>query len=75
MMRHLKRAIDFRGKSAHGHFSPSDESEFRAFVKSICAMEALCFLLTAYDLPIHAAGIKRAHFHPFISDYGRAFNP
>jgi hypothetical protein len=67
---HLKRAIDFRGKSAHGHFSPADDSEFSAFVKSVYAMEALCFLLAAYDLPINAAGFKRAHSNPFIRDYG-----
>jgi hypothetical protein len=66
---HLKRAIDFRGKSAHGHFNPSDDSEFRAFVKSVYAMEALCFLLTACDLPINANGVKRAHSNPFIRDY------
>jgi hypothetical protein len=68
---HLKRAIDFRGKSAHGHFSPSDDSEFRAFVKSVYAMEALCFLLTAYDLPIRAAGIERTQSNPFIKEYRR----
>ncbi|MCZ6623218.1 MAG: hypothetical protein O7B35_03125, partial [Deltaproteobacteria bacterium] len=66
---HLKRAIEFRGQSAHGHFSPSDDSEFRAFVKSVYSMEALCFLLTACDLPINADGLKRAHSNPFIRDY------
>jgi ApeA N-terminal domain 1 len=70
---HLKRALDFRGKSAHGHFSPADESEFRVFVKSVCAMEALCFLLTACDLPITVAGVERAHSHPFIRDCRRAY--
>jgi len=66
---HLKRALELRGKSAHGHFSPADDAEFRAFVKSVCAMEALCFLLTACDLPMTAAGIERAQSNPFIRDY------
>jgi hypothetical protein len=70
---HLKRVLELRGKSAHGHFSPADESEFRAFVKSVCAMEALCFLLTACDLPITAAGIERARSNPFIRDYRLAY--
>jgi hypothetical protein len=65
----LRRAIDFRGRSAHGHFSPADESELRAFIRSIYAMEALCFLLTASELPINAPGIKRAHSHPFVRNY------
>jgi len=30
---HLKRAINFRGKSAHGHFNPESDAEFRAFSK------------------------------------------
>ena len=41
---HLKRAIRFRGKTAHGHFNPKDDKEFFAFSKSIRAMEA--FLLS-----------------------------
>jgi hypothetical protein len=66
---HLKRALELRGKSAHGHFSPADDAEFRVFVKSVCAMEALCFLLTARDLPITAAGVERAQSNPFLRDY------
>jgi hypothetical protein len=65
----LKRAMDFRGKSAHGHFSPADDADLRAFVKSIYAMEALCFLLTACDLPINSAGLSRAQSNPFIRNY------
>jgi hypothetical protein len=62
-----------RGKAAHGYFSPEDDAEFRAFVKSVCAMEALCFLLTACDLSITAAGVERAQSNPFIRDYRRAY--
>ncbi len=66
---YLKQAISFRGKSAHGHFSPTDDEEFRSFTKSIYAMEALCFLLTTYGLPVNDNGIKRMHDNPFIKHY------
>lgn len=70
---HLRRAIQFRGKTAHGHFSPADEREFTAFSKSMRAMEALCYLLTALDLPISSDGLARVGANPVISDYRRAF--
>lgn len=66
---HLKKAIEFRGKAAHGHFSPKNEKEYRLFSKSIYAMEALCFLLTAYDLPINNDGIERMHNNPLLKNY------
>jgi hypothetical protein len=66
---HLKRALALRGKSAHGHFNPENEREFRAFVKSVRAMEALCYLLTAQDLPISEAGIQRVRDNRLIRDY------
>jgi ApeA N-terminal domain 1 len=66
---YLKEAVAFRGKAAHGHFSPSNDEEFCTFTKSIYAMEALCFLITAYDLPINDSGVKRMHYHPFIQHY------
>jgi hypothetical protein len=73
-MTHLKRALDLRGKAAHGHYSPASDSEYSAFVKSVCAMEGLCFLLTACDLPITSAGIeRRARSNPFVRDYRLAY--
>jgi hypothetical protein len=66
---HLKRAVWLRGKSAHGHFNPDSDDEFRAFVTSLRATEALCYLLTALDLPINKAGIERLRYHPLIRDY------
>jgi ApeA N-terminal domain 1 len=68
-MGHLKRAISLRGKSAHGHFNPESDAALRSFVKSIRAIEALCYLLTAIDLPINAAGIARLRDHSVIRDY------
>lgn len=54
------KAMKFRAKVAHGHFTPSDDSEYAQFVKCICAMEALCYLLTISGLPMKPAGAKRA---------------
>lgn len=71
---HLKRAINFRGKSAHGHFNPESEAQFRAFSKSTKAMEALCFLLTAFDLPISKEGLPRIGSHPLLRDYRMAYD-
>lgn len=65
----LKRAIQFRGKTAHGHFNPSNEEEFMAFAKSIHAVEAICYLLTAIDLPIPSEGLTRIKYHPVIKNY------
>lgn len=66
---HLMKAQSFRGKVAHGHFSPADEEEFRAFSKSIYAMEALCFLLTSHELPINNDGKERIRNNPFMKNY------
>jgi len=65
----LKQALAFRGKTAHGHYSPEDDSEFRVFSRAVAAMEALCMLLTAFELPVSAEGIKRMALNPVIRDY------
>jgi hypothetical protein len=70
---HLKRAIQFRGRTAHGHMNPKGDAEFRAFSKSIRAMEALCYLLTALELPISGAGKKRIRSNPLVQDYRLAY--
>jgi hypothetical protein len=70
---HLHRAIEFRGRAAHGHFNPADRAERRAFSKAIHAMEAFCYLLTALELPIHEAGLKRVQHNPVIRDYLDAY--
>jgi hypothetical protein len=71
---HLKHAIQFRGRTAHGHFNPGSEAESRAFFKSTLAMEAFCYLLTAADLPISEEGIRRIGFNPLVQDYRRAYD-
>src|SRR5882757_56345 len=71
---HLKRAINFRGKSAHGHFNPESDAEFRAFSKSTRAMEALCYLLTTLELPISEEGLTRVGSNPVLRDYRMAYD-
>jgi hypothetical protein len=73
VVNHLCRAIKFRGRTAHGHFQSRDKAESRAFSKSIYAMEAICYLLTALDLPIHENGLQRVHRNPVIRDYHNAY--
>jgi hypothetical protein len=67
---HLKRAIEFRGRSAHRHFSPADDSESANSQVGLCNGGIVVFI-NASDLPINAAGIERAHSNPFIRDYRR----
>ncbi|WP_271591823.1 hypothetical protein [Bradyrhizobium sp. CCBAU 65884] len=71
---HLKRAINFRGKSAHGHFNPESDAQFRAFSKSTRAMESLCYLLTALELPIPEQGLSRVGANPVLRDYRMAYD-
>lgn len=71
---HLRRAIHFRGRVAHSHFNHESDAEFRAFHKSICSVEALCYLLTALDLPIAEAGRQRIGCNPLIQDYHLAYD-
>jgi hypothetical protein len=68
-LQYCKQAMEFRGKTAHGHFNPDGADEFRLLAKSIYALEALCFLLTIQDLPIGGAGIERARRSQFLQDY------
>ncbi|MDJ1463416.1 hypothetical protein [Nitratireductor sp. GZWM139] len=70
---HLRRAIQFRGRTAHGHFHPASADEYRAFSKSTRAMEALCYLLNALDLPISPDGAERVRNNPLVRDYHEAY--
>jgi len=65
----LKRALAFRGRCAHGHFNPESDQEFRDFSRSTGAMEALCYMLTALDLPLSAEGLDRIRRNPVVQDY------
>jgi hypothetical protein len=71
---HLTRAMQFRGRTAHGHFHPANDDEFRAFAKSTSAVEAFCYLLTAIDLPVNEAGLTRIRQNPVLRDYRNAYD-
>ena len=73
VVKHLTGAIQFRGRVAHGHFEPSNDAEHQAFYKSMRAVEALCLLLTAVDLPISEEGCKNIASHPLVEGYMRAY--
>jgi hypothetical protein len=70
---HLARAVRFRGKAAHGHFEPNNNEESQAFYKSMCAMEALCLLLTVRDLPVSEQGREQMSSHPLVEGYLLAY--
>lgn len=71
-LNHLRKAIQFRGRTAHGHFYPENDADHWAFLKATLALEALCCLLTAHDLPIVKAGLKRMRANPRVRDYCNA---
>jgi hypothetical protein len=73
MFAYLGDARDFRGRVAHGHFAARDENEGQRFNKATLAMEALCFLLTARDLPMTDAGRRRIWSHPVLMGYQLAY--
>ena len=67
---HLIAALrDFRGKVAHGHYEPKDDAESEAFARSIFAVEALCLLLTCFDMPMTKDGLDRIKQNPLIEHY------
>jgi hypothetical protein len=70
----LEDARGFRGRVAHGHFAARNENEGRRFNKATLAMEALCFLLTARDLPMTDAGRRRIWSHPVLEGYQLAYS-
>jgi hypothetical protein len=69
----LLKAMKFRGRVAHGAFEPADEEENKAFVRSIYAMEALCYLLTIKDLPMSDAGATRVSGIEIVANYRNCY--
>ncbi len=67
--KHLEAVMKFRGMAAHGHLNTEGDEKYRAFAKAVYAMEALCFLLTAKDLPIEEVGVERMRQSPFLQNY------
>jgi dTDP-4-dehydrorhamnose 3,5-epimerase-like enzyme len=73
IVEHLRRALKLRGQAAHGHLSPEDDQEYRAFAKATYAMEALCFLLMVQDLPIDEQGLERMWGNPLLQNYRQSW--
>ncbi len=70
MTSHLIAALrEFRGKVAHGHYEPKDDEEYQRFIKAIYSIEAICVLLTSFDLPMTDDGLRRIKMHPLIERY------
>ena len=66
---YLLRAMQFRGRVAHGDFEPDNEADYRSFAKSVYAMEALCYLLTIRDLPMSGEGARRATTQQIVANF------
>lgn len=66
---YLLRAMQFRGRVAHGDFEPDNEADHQSFAKSVYAMEALCYLLTIRDLPMSGEGARRATRQQIIANF------
>jgi hypothetical protein len=67
--KHLEAAFYFRNRCAHGHFDPADDNEFKQFYLATAAMEALCFLLVAKQLPFPANVSETFKHAPFVYNY------
>lgn len=68
-LRHLKSAQFLRGRAAHGLLELDDERDFRECARAIAAVEALCFMLTASELPLCENGRDRLPRHRVIENY------
>lgn len=66
---HLLKAMQYRGCVAHGLYEPANEEDYRAFEKSVYAMEAFCYLLTIKDLPLSDDGAKRTVCQQIVANY------
>ena len=73
MVGDLKNAIRLRGHAAHRALHTNTDQEFQTLARSISAIECLCFLLLASDLPISKRGKERLYGNPLVSDYLNAF--
>lgn len=68
----LSRSQRLRGKAAHGRLDFESEEDFLNCARSVSAVEALCYLLTAKDLPISDLGRELSRGNRFVSDYAQS---
>lgn len=73
MVTDLKNAMRLRGHAAHRALYTRTDQEFQELARAISAVECLCFLLLASDLPISKRGKERLHSNPIMSDYVNAY--
>jgi hypothetical protein len=65
----LLKARELRGRTAHGAYEPQSEQEHRQLAVSTAAVEALCFLLMAHDLPLRVVADPGLDRHRAIRIY------
>lgn len=65
MVATLMRAMNLRGREAHGVGAEGD-ADFLPMLASTSALEALCYLLTIKDLPMTEGGRERAVFNRVV---------
>ncbi|MDX6751940.1 hypothetical protein SH611_19205 [Geminicoccaceae bacterium 1502E] len=75
MLEDLCRAVRLRGKVAHGHFSLGGEADALELYRATLAMEALCFMLTAHDLPLSETNIRNMKSSRILIDYHYTAGP
>lgn len=69
----LRKAIEFRGRVAHGHFEAKDEAELKEFMHCTCALECFCYLMTLLELPINDEGRRRVSGNAFVDEYRMSY--
>lgn len=73
MVTRLRKAIEFRGRVAHGHFEATDEAELREFMHCTCALECFCYLMTLLEMPINEEGRRRISGNAFVDEYRMSY--
>ncbi|MEO0342342.1 MAG: hypothetical protein AAF198_02785 [Pseudomonadota bacterium] len=69
----LRNAMYFRGHAAHRTLNENTDDEFRKLSRAISAVECLCFLLLARDLPLSSRGRDRVFQNRLVTDYANAY--
>lgn len=65
----LKNAMRLRGHAAHRALHTDTDVEFQTLVRAVSAVECLCFLLLARELPLSNQGKDRLFRNRLVADY------
>ena len=68
----LKNAMRLRGHAAHRALHSDSDDKFKTLDRAISAVECLCVLLLARDLPLSKDGRDRLFRNPVVSDYANS---